>query len=158
MIAHNGEINTIKGNMNSFNAKISSFSNELDQMDLESLLPIIQPDGSDSAMFDNVLEFLTLNQVSLPQAIMMMIPEPWESNEEMSPYLKSFYEYHSLSMEPWDGPMALGFSNGKQIGAILDRNGLRPGRYYLTHDDRVIFSSEVGVIDISDDQIKEKGI
>ncbi|MED3653016.1 glutamate synthase large subunit [Heyndrickxia sporothermodurans] len=156
MIAHNGEINTIKGNMNSFNAKISSFSNELDQMDLESLLPIIQPDGSDSAMFDNVLEFLTLNQVSLPQAIMMMIPEPWESNEEMSPYLKSFYEYHSLSMEPWDGPMALGFSNGKQIGAILDRNGLRPGRYYLTHDDRVIFSSEVGVIDISDDQIKEK--
>ncbi|MGE8207591.1 glutamate synthase large subunit [Heyndrickxia sp. NPDC080065] len=156
IIAHNGEINTIKGNVNWFNAKISSLADDLEQLDLESVLPIIQADGSDSAMFDNVLEFLTLNGLSLPQAIMMMVPEPWENNDEMASYLKSFYEYHSLSMEPWDGPMALGFSNGKQIGAILDRNGLRPGRYYITNDDRVVFSSEVGVIDIDDENIKEK--
>lgn len=156
LIAHNGEINTIKGNMNSFNSKIPSFLQELDQLNVESILPIIHPEGSDSAMFDNVLEFLTLNEMTLPQAVMMMVPEPWENNDEMPSYLKAFYEYYSLSMEPWDGPMALGFSNGKQIGAILDRNGLRPGRYYVTKDDKVIFSSEVGVIDIPDEHVKEK--
>ncbi|MCI1591671.1 glutamate synthase large subunit [Heyndrickxia oleronia] len=147
MIAHNGEINTIKGNKNWFNAKMTGHPD---------VAPIIQENGSDSAMFDNALEFLLLNGWSLPQAIMVMVPEPWEQDDKMPAELKAFYEYHSLLMEPWDGPMALGFSDGKQIGAILDRNGLRPGRYYITGDDRIIFASEVGVIDIEADNIKEK--
>jgi glutamate synthase domain-containing protein 2/glutamate synthase domain-containing protein 1/glutamate synthase domain-containing protein 3 len=147
VIAHNGEINTIKGNRNWFNAKINPGTD---------IQPIIDPNGSDSAMFDNVLEFLLLNGVSLPKAIMMMVPEPWEQNNEMPPYLKAFYEYHSQFMEPWDGPMALGFTNGIQIGAVLDRNGLRPGRYYITRDDRIIFASEVGVVDVDSDMVKER--
>lgn len=107
MIAHNGEINTIKGNVNWFNAKIELFANELDLDTLKKIQPVINADGSDSAIFDNVLEFLTTNGISLPHAIMMMVPEPWEDNEDLPPYLKSFYEYHSQIMEPWDGPMAL---------------------------------------------------
>ncbi|MBB2479481.1 glutamate synthase large subunit [Bacillus sp. APMAM] len=144
VIAHNGEINTIKGNMNWFNAKNSSG------------LEVINPSGSDSAIFDNVLEYLLLKGVSLPKAVMMMVPEPWEQDEEMPSYLKVFYEYQSQCMEPWDGPMALGFTDGIQIGAILDRNGLRPGRYYITRDDRIIFASEVGVVDVDNDMILER--
>ena len=156
MLAHNGEINTIKGNENWFNAKTALLAEELTDLPIEEVTPIIQPDGSDSAMFDNVLEFITLNGASLAQSIMMMVPEPWEQQNDMPPFLKAFYQYHSQLMEPWDGPMALGFTNGKQIGATLDRNGLRPGRYYLTKDDKVIFASEVGVVDIPDEQILER--
>jgi len=144
VIAHNGEINTIKGNMNWFNASNSSG------------FEVINPTGSDSAIFDNVLEYLLLKGVSLPKAIMMMVPEPWEQNDEIPFYLKAFYEYHSQCMEPWDGPMALGFTDGVQVGAILDRNGLRPGRYYITRNDKVIFASEVGVVDVENDMILER--
>lgn len=149
MIVHNGEINTIRGNMSWFNAKARRLS--------DGQLPkIIDPAGSDSAIFDNVLEFLTFNGFSLPHAVMMMVPEPWESNSELPEHLRDFYEFHSRLMEPWDGPMALGFSNGKQIGAVLDRNGLRPARYYITKDDKVVFSSEVGVADLEASNIKER--
>lgn len=149
MIVHNGEINTIRGNMSWFDAKAKRLSG--------GRLPrIIDPEGSDSAIFDNVLEFLTYRGFSLPHAVMMMVPEPWEDNPEMPEYLKDFYEFHSRLMEPWDGPMALGFCNGKQIGAILDRNGLRPARYYITNDDKVVFSSEVGVTDLAAGNIRER--
>lgn len=144
VIAHNGEINTIKGNMNWFNAKNSSG------------FEVINPSGSDSAIFDNVLEYLLLKGVSLPKAVMMMVPEPWEQDEEMPSYVKAFYEYQSQCMEPWDGPMALGFTDGIQVGAILDRNGLRPSRYYVTRNDRIIFASEVGVVDVDNDMILER--
>ncbi|GGL53395.1 glutamate synthase large subunit [Sporolactobacillus putidus] len=149
MIVHNGEINTIRGNMSWFNAKAKRLSGG-------RLPQIIDPEGSDSAIFDNVLEFLTYHGFSLPHAVMMMVPEPWEDNEELPDYLKDFYEFHSRLMEPWDGPMALGFCNGKQIGAILDRNGLRPARYYITNDDKVVFSSEVGVADLAAENIRER--
>lgn len=149
MVVHNGEINTIRGNVNWFNAKIGQLSNG-------RMPQIIDPDGSDSAIFDNVLEFLTFHGYSLPHAIMMMVPEPWEDNPDMPQELKDFYAFHSRVMEPWDGPMALGFSNGMQIGAILDRNGLRPARYYITTDDKVVFSSEVGVADLDPQMIKER--
>ncbi|RYL95694.1 glutamate synthase large subunit [Sporolactobacillus sp. THM7-4] len=149
MIVHNGEINTIRGNMSWFNARAKRLSGG-------HLPQIIDPEGSDSAIFDNVLEFLTHNGFSLPHAVMMMVPEPWENNPDLPPYLREFYEFHSRIMEPWDGPMALGFCNGKQIGAILDRNGLRPARYYITTDDKVVFSSEVGVADLDAENIKER--
>ncbi|NEY20191.1 glutamate synthase large subunit [Bacillus ginsengihumi] len=156
MIAHNGEINTIKGNVNWFNAKMPLFANTFDESTLEKIQPVLNTEGSDSAIFDNVLEFLTMNDVPLPQAIMMMVPEPWEKNDDLPPYLKAFYEYYSQVMEPWDGPMALEFTNGKQIGAILDRNGLRPARYYITNDDKIIFASEVGVVDVAEENVKER--
>lgn len=149
MIVHNGEINTIRGNMSWFNAKVKRL--------LGGRLPqIIDPDGSDSAIFDNVLEFLTFHGFSLPRAVMMMVPEPWEHQSELPNELREFYEFHSRMMEPWDGPMALGFCNGKQIGAILDRNGLRPARYYITNDDKVVFASEVGVTDLNPANIRER--
>ncbi|WP_141603833.1 glutamate synthase large subunit [Terrilactibacillus laevilacticus] len=149
MIVHNGEINTIRGNANWFNARAKTLDKDYGNQ-------IIDRDGSDSAIFDNVLEFLTMNGVPLAHAIMLMVPEPWEKDKDMPDSLKAFYEYNSRFMEPWDGPMALGFSNGKQVGAIMDRNGLRPARYYVTHDDRLIFSSEVGVVDLDPSLIKEK--
>lgn len=149
MIVHNGEINTIRGNMSWFNAKAKRLSGG-------RLPQIIDPEGSDSAIFDNVLEFLTYHGFSLPHAVMMMVPEPWEGDTELPQYLQDFYEFHSRLMEPWDGPMALGFCNGKQIGAILDRNGLRPARYYITNDDKVVFSSEVGVADLEPGNIRER--
>ncbi|MCQ2009351.1 MAG: glutamate synthase large subunit [Sporolactobacillus sp.] len=149
MIVHNGEINTIRGNMSWFNAKAKRLN--------DGKLPqIIDPEGSDSAIFDNVLEFLTYHGFSLPHAVMMMVPEPWEGDNGLPDYLRDFYEFHSRTMEPWDGPMALGFCNGKQIGAILDRNGLRPARYYITNDDKVVFSSEVGVADLKPENIRER--
>ncbi|MDF2911199.1 MAG: glutamate synthase large subunit, partial [Sporolactobacillus laevolacticus] len=149
MIVHNGEINTIRGNMSWFTAKAKHLNGG-------KFPQIIDPEGSDSAIFDNVLEFLTYHGFSLPHAVMMMVPEPWEGDSDLPDYLRNFYEFHSRVMEPWDGPMALGFCNGKQIGAILDRNGLRPARYYITNDDKVVFSSEVGVTDLKAENIKQR--
>jgi glutamate synthase (ferredoxin) len=156
-LAHNGEINTLRGNINWMRARQALFASELFGADLKKLLPVINEDGSDSAMFDNALEFLTLTGRPLPQAIMMMIPEPWENHEAMSPEKRAFYEYHSCLQEPWDGPASIAFTDGVRIGAVLDRNGLRPSRYYVTRDDRVIMASEVGVLDIRPDLIVRKG-
>jgi glutamate synthase (NADPH/NADH) large chain len=156
-IAHNGEINTIRGNANWARARESMFKSRLFGSDLSKVLPVIDPNCSDSGMFDNVVELLTLAGRSLPHAIMMMVPEPWGSHESMSVEKRAFYEYHSCLMEPWDGPAAIAFTDGRMIGAVLDRNGLRPSRYYVTKDDLVIMASEVGVLDIPPDRILIKG-
>ena len=152
-IAHNGEINTLTGNINWMRAREGLLKSDLLGDDLQKILPIIREGGSDTATFDNVLEFLVMTGRSLPHAILMMIPEPWGGHESMSPELKAFYEYHSSLMEPWDGPASIAFSDGTVIGAILDRNGLRPSRYYVTKDDLVIMASEVGVLDIPAEDI-----
>lgn len=157
MIMHNGEINTINGNVNWIFAREASMQSNVFGVDEKELHPIINLDGSDSAMFDNVLEYLVLSGWSLPQAMMMMIPEPWQNNPLLSAKQRAFYEYHSALMEPWDGPAAMGFTNGKQAGACLDRNGLRPARYILTDDDFFYLSSEVGVVDIPEEKIVQKG-
>ena len=156
-LAHNGEINTIKGNVNAMRARQALFRSDLFGEDLTKVLPIVDEDGTDSAMFDNALEFLSLAGRSLPHAIMMMIPEPWEKNPEMSAEKRDFYAYHSALMEPWDGPASIIFSDGVMIGAVLDRNGLRPSRYYVTADDRVIMASEVGVLDVPPELVRYKG-
>jgi glutamate synthase (ferredoxin) len=156
-IAHNGEINALRGNVNWMHARQAMFESPAFGDDMKKLLPIVNTDGSDSAMFDNCLEMLVLSGRSLPHAIMMMIPEPWANHETMSDEKKAFYEYHSCLMEPWDGPASIAFSDGKMIGAILDRNGLRPSRYYVTKDDMVIMASEVGVLEIEPDRVLEKG-
>jgi len=156
-MAHNGEINTLRGNINWMHARQAMFESELFGEDIQKVLPIIRTDGSDSAMFDNCLELLVLAGRSLPHAVMMMIPEPWTKHESMSPEKKAFYEYHSCLMEPWDGPASIAFTDGKRIGAVLDRNGLRPSRYYVTKDDLVIMASEVGVLDIPAERILQKG-
>ena len=156
-LAHNGEINTLRGNINWMNARQAIFESELFGDKIKKILPIINTNGSDSAMFDNCLELLVMAGRSLPHAVMMMIPEPWTNHETMSDEMKSFYEYHSCVMEPWDGPASIAFTDGKQIGAVLDRNGLRPSRYYVTKDDLVIMASEFGVLDIPPDRILSKG-
>jgi len=156
-IAHNGEINTLRGNINWMHAREALFASELFGEDMQKVLPIVDPNGSDSAMFDNVLEILVLAGRSLPHAMMMMIPEPWSNHESMSDEKKAFYEYHSCLMEPWDGPACIAFTDGVRIGASLDRNGLRPSRYYVTKDDLVVMASEVGVLDIAPENIAEKG-
>ncbi len=156
-IAHNGEINTLRGNINWMHARQEICESELFGKDIKKLMPVIAPDGSDSAMFDNCLEFLVLGGRSLPHAVMMMIPEPWSNHETMSDEKKAFYEYHSCLMEPWDGPASIAFTDGVQIGAVLDRNGLRPSRYYVTKDDLVIMASEVGVLDIAPERVLQKG-
>ncbi len=156
-IAHNGEINTLRGNINWMHARESKFKSRLFGTDLQKVLPVIETDGSDSGMFDNALEMLSLAGRSLPHAIMMMVPEPWANHESMSCEKKAFYEYHSCLIEPWDGPAAIAFTDGVQIGAVLDRNGLRPARYYVTKDDLVIMASEVGVLDIPPDRVLKKG-
>jgi len=156
-VAHNGEINTLRGNINWMHARQSQFASDLFGNDLKKLMPIVNEDGSDSAMFDNALEFLTLAGRSLPHAVMMMIPEPWENHESMDPAKRAFYEYHSCLQEPWDGPASIAFTDGVRIGAVLDRNGLRPSRYYVTKDDRVIMASEVGVLDVPPEMIVQKG-
>jgi glutamate synthase (ferredoxin) len=156
-VAHNGEINTLRGNMNWMHARQALFSSPLFGDDLKKLLPIICTDGSDSGMFDNCLELLVLAGRSLPHAVMMMIPEPWSNHESMSDEKKAFYEYHSCLMEPWDGPASIAFTDGVRIGAVLDRNGLRPSRYYVTKDDLVIMASEVGVLDIPPERVLQKG-
>ena len=153
---HNGEINTIQGNINWLNARESkSKSNNFP--DLEKVFPVVDPTGSDSAMFDNCLEYLYMTGHSLPHAMMMMIPEAWEKDPLMSKEKKDFYRYHNFMMEPWDGPAAIAFCDGEIIGGTLDRNGLRPTRYYVTKDDRVIVSSEVGVADVNPKDILYKG-
>lgn len=156
-LAHNGEINTLRGNINWMRARQAMFESELFGDDIKKILPIIDTNGSDSAMFDNCLELLVLGGRSLPHAVMMMIPEPWANHESMSEEKKAFYEYHSCLMEPWDGPASIAFTDGVRIGAVLDRNGLRPSRYYVTKDDLVIMASEVGVLDIPPDRIQVKG-
>jgi len=156
-IAHNGEINTLRGNINWLYARQALFRSQAFGDDLPKVLPVIAPDGSDSAMFDNCLELLVLAGRSLPHAVMMMIPEPWQHNPFMSPEKKAFYEFHRFLMEPWDGPASVSFTDGVRIGAVLDRNGLRPSRYYVTKDDLVILSSEVGVLDIPAERVEYKG-
>ncbi len=155
-IIHNGEINTIRGNVNWVKARENMFGTPEFEGEMQKILPIINEDGSDSAMLDNYLQFLHLAGFSLPRAIMMTIPEPWEKNDNMDPKMKKFYEYHSCITEPWDGPAAVAFTDGRYVGATLDRNGLRPARYYLTDDDMIILSSEVGVTDVDNASIIKK--
>jgi glutamate synthase domain-containing protein 2/glutamate synthase domain-containing protein 1/glutamate synthase domain-containing protein 3 len=156
-LIHNGEINTVKGNVNWMKAREKIIESSVFGTEINDILPIIDLEGSDSSSFDNCLEFLVLSGRSLPHAALMMVPEPWEKDEGMEDSLKAFYEYHSHLMEPWDGPAAFAFTDGRQIGAMLDRNGLRPARYYVTADDTIIFSSEAGVVDIEPDLIIQKG-
>lgn len=156
-VAHNGEINTVRGNANWMHAREALFQAEAFGDDMETILPIINPNGSDSAMFDNTLELLVLAGRSLPHAMMMMIPEPWSNHQTMEDAKRAFYQYHSSLMEPWDGPASIAFTDGKQIGALLDRNGLRPSRYYVTRDGLVVMASEAGVLDIPPEDIVQKG-
>jgi len=156
-IAHNGEINTLRGNINWMHAGQTNFRSDLFGDDIKKILPVINTDGSDSAMFDNCVEMLVMTGRELPHAMMMMIPEPWENHESMSAEKRAFYEYHSCLMEPWDGPASIAFTDGKVIGACLDRNGLRPSRYYVTKDDLVIMASEAGVLPVEPDRVAHKG-
>ena len=155
-IAHNGEINTLRGNINWMRAREALCRSSLLGDDLWKVFPVTREGLSDSATFDNVLEFLVMNGRSLPHAILMMIPEPWQNHESMSPERRAFYEYHASLMEPWDGPASIAFTDGTVIGAVLDRNGLRPSRYYVTKDDLVVMASEVGVLDIPPEQVLVK--
>src|SRR5882757_7451687 len=138
-------------------ARQALLASELFGEDIKKILPIVNTNGSDSAMFDNVFELLVMGGRSLPHAMMMMIPEPWAGHESMSDEKKAFYEYHSCLMEPWDGPASVAFTDGKSIGAVLDRNGLRPSRYYVTKDDLVIMASEAGVLPIPPERVASKG-
>ncbi len=156
-IAHNGEINTLRGNVNWMHARQSLLASPLFSQDLKKLFPIIEPGGSDSASFDNALELLLQAGRSLPHAMSMLIPEAWAGNPHMKPEKRAFYEYHACLMEPWDGPAAVAFTDGRVIGATLDRNGLRPGRYVITHDDVVVMASEAGVLDVPSEEVKRKG-
>ncbi len=157
LIAHNGEINTLRGNVNWMHSREAHFTSEVFGDDIKKVLPVINPNGSDSAMFDNTLELLYLAGRPLHHAVMMMIPEPWSNHEGMADDKKAFYQYHSCLMEPWDGPACICFTDGKSIGSVLDRNGLRPGRYYVTKDGFVVLASEAGVLDIPAEEIQEKG-
>ncbi|HWB66862.1 MAG TPA: glutamate synthase large subunit [Mycobacteriales bacterium] len=156
-IAHNGEINTVMGNRNWMRAREALLSSDLIPGELERLFPIITPGGSDSASFDEVLELLHLGGRSLPHAVLMMIPEAYENNPAMDPARRAFYEFHGYLMEPWDGPACVAFTDGSVVGAVLDRNGLRPSRYWVTDDGRVILASEVGVLDIPPAKVVRKG-
>jgi glutamate synthase (NADPH/NADH) large chain len=156
-MSHNGEINTRKGNINSMHAREGVVKSALFGTELPKLFPVVEPDCSDSGSFDNVLEFMLMNGRTLQEAIMLMIPEAWQNDTEMSEQKRRFYEFNSTLMEPWDGPASIAFTDGKYIGAVLDRNGLRPSRYYITHDDKVIMASEVGVVEIDPANIKAKG-
>jgi glutamate synthase domain-containing protein 2/glutamate synthase domain-containing protein 1/glutamate synthase domain-containing protein 3 len=156
-LAHNGEINTLRGNFNWMKAREALFDSDLFGEDTPKILPVVNPNGSDSAMLDNTLELLVLAGRSLPHAMMMLIPEPWSNHERMDPDLRAFYQYHSSLMEPWDGPASIAFTDGRKIGAVLDRNGLRPSRYYVTQDDLVIMASEAGVLDVPPQEVVRKG-
>jgi len=156
MIAHNGEINTVRGNVNWMRARQGAISSPVLGQDLNKLWPLIYPGQSDSASFDNALELLVMGGYSIAQAVMMMIPEAWEGHTLMDPSRRAFYEYHAAMMEPWDGPAAIAFSDGRQIGATLDRNGLRPARYIVTDDDLVIMGSECGCLPIPEEKIVKK--
>jgi glutamate synthase domain-containing protein 2/glutamate synthase domain-containing protein 1/glutamate synthase domain-containing protein 3 len=152
-VAHNGEINTLRGNINWMKAREALLRSNVLGHDLRKILPIIREGGSDTAIFDNVLELLVMSGRSLPHAVLMMIPEPWQHHESMDPARRAFYEYHSSLMEPWDGPASIAFTDGTVVGAVLDRNGLRPSRYYVTKDDLVIMASEVGVLDVAPENV-----
>ena len=156
-IAHNGEINTVKGNRNWMAAREALLESELIPGDIKRLFPIVDPAGSDSASFDEVLELLYLGGRTLPHSILMMIPEAWENHDTMPTELKDFYRFHASLMEPWDGPACVTFTDGNQIGAVLDRNGLRPSRYWVTEDGLVILASEVGVLDVPQEKVVRKG-
>ncbi|NDI26488.1 MAG: glutamate synthase subunit alpha, partial [Burkholderiaceae bacterium] len=156
LLAHNGEINTVKGNVNWINARTGAISSPVLGDDLQKLWPLIYPGQSDTASFDNCLELLVMAGYPLAQAMMMMIPEAWEQHTLMDENRRAFYEYHAAMMEPWDGPAAMAFTDGRQIGATLDRNGLRPARYYVTDDDLVIMASEAGVLPIPENKIVQK--
>ncbi|MGN6245287.1 MAG: glutamate synthase large subunit [Motilibacteraceae bacterium] len=156
-IAHNGEINTVKGNRNWMRARESTLASDLIPGDLDRVTPICTPDASDSASFDEVLELLHLGGRSLPHAVLMMIPEAWENHAEMDAARKAFYEFHSTLMEPWDGPACVTFTDGTLIGGVLDRNGLRPARYWVTDDGLVVLASEVGVLDLDPAKVVRKG-
>ena len=155
-LCHNGEINTIRGNVNNVKSREGLFESRVFNDDLKKIIPIIPRESSDSAMFDNFLEFLYLNGRTLEETIMMMIPEPWMKNERMNENLRAFYEFHSTFLEPWDGPAAILFTDGIKLGASLDRNGLRPSRYYVTKDDYLVLFSETGSLPIDEDMILEK--
>jgi glutamate synthase domain-containing protein 2/glutamate synthase domain-containing protein 1/glutamate synthase domain-containing protein 3 len=157
MIAHNGEINTLRGNRNWMTSRFATLQSDLFGQDLYKLKPLVTETGSDSATFDNALEFFVMGGRSLAHAMMMMVPEAWSGDPNMDPAKRSFYEYHACLMEPWDGPAAICFTDGTQIGAVLDRNGLRPGRYWVTKDGRMIYASETGVLDIPVEEIDYKG-
>ncbi|MER7790731.1 glutamate synthase large subunit [Streptomyces sp. NPDC097640] len=157
-VAHNGEINTVKGNRNWMRARESQLASDLfGDKNLERIFPICTPDASDSATFDEVLELLHLGGRSLPHSVLMMVPEAWENHPSMDPARRAFYQYHSTMMEPWDGPACVTFTDGTQVGAVLDRNGLRPGRYWVTDDGLVVLSSEVGVLDLDPAKVVRKG-
>ena len=156
-LSHNGEINTLRGNKNAMHSRQGVVRSELFGDDLRKLFPVAELGLSDSGTLDNVLEFLYMNGRSMPEAAMMMVPEAWQKHQHMSQEKRDFYEYHSCLMEPWDGPASIAFTDGTIIGATLDRNGLRPSRYYLTHDDRVIMASEVGVLPVPPETVKHKG-
>ncbi len=156
-MSHNGEINTRQGNINWMHAREGVVQSELFGDGIDKLFPLVEPDCSDSGSFDNVLEFMLMNGRSLQEAVMLMVPEAWQNDEAMSQAKKDFYEYNSTIMEPWDGPASIAFTDGKYIGAVLDRNGLRPSRYYITHDDKVIMASEVGVVTVDPANVKSKG-
>ena len=156
-MCHNGEINTLKGNMNAMKARQGVAESEIYGKKLKQLFPICEPDSTDSGSFDNVLEFLIMNGRSLKESVMMMIPEAWQSDVNMPKIKKDFYEYSSASMEPWDGPASICFTDGKCAGAVLDRNGLRPSRFYVTKQDKVIMASEVGVLDVNPQDVLHKG-
>src|SRR5208283_2934010 len=156
-LSHNGEINTLRGNINWMHAREKQFASELFGEDIKKVLPIIEENGSDSAMFDNCLELLVRTGRSLAHAVLMMIPEAWQNDTLMDPAKKAFYQFHSCMMEPWDGPASITFTDGRRIGAVLDRNGLRPSRYYVTKDGLVVMASEAGVLDIPPERILQKG-
>ena len=156
-MSHNGEINTRRGNINWMNAREGVVSSQLFGDDIDRLFPIVEPDCSDSGNFDNVLEFMLMSGRTLQEAILMMIPEAWQAHPSMEPEKRAFYEYFSCLMEPWDGPASIAFTDGKYIGAVLDRNGLRPSRYYVTDDDKCIMASEVGVVPVDPERVVEKG-
>ena len=153
LILHNGEINTIRGNVDTMLAREETISSPFLEADMAKVLPVVNQGGSDSAMLDNTLEFMVMNGMDLPLAVMVTIPEPWSNSQNMDPKKKDFYQYYATMLEPWDGPAAILFSDGDVMGAVLDRNGLRPSRYYITRDGRLILSSEVGVLDIPAEEI-----
>ena len=155
-ILHNGEINTIRGNVDRMLAREETMHSPVLEEDMDKILPVVDGSGSDSSMLDNTLEFLMMNGIDLPQAVMMCIPEPWANEKKISREKRDFYHYYATMMEPWDGPAAIVFSDGDSVGAVLDRNGLRPCRWYITDDDYLILSSEVGVLDIAPEHVVKK--
>ena len=155
-IIHNGEINTLRGNINNLIAREGNLKSKIFGENLSKVLPIINTEGSDSAILDNTLEFLIMNGRSIEEAIMMLIPEPWDKNQVISKEERAFFEYNATLMEPWDGPAAIVFTDGDVMGATLDRNGLRPARYYITKNNSLVLSSEVGALDIKNEEIVSK--